>query len=469
MSVSLKSLQQEIPAAPNEKSTQGPAKGTGNSGDDETITRLAALSLLEYDRIRKDEAKRIGCREPTLDSLVNAKRLLLRPPGESDNLQGAAVQLADVELWPEAVDGAEVLAAIAGSFSRYVVLPDGAVVVLPLWCAHTHVYNAFQCSPRLNACSPEKQCGKTTLRDVAALFVPRPILTENMTTAVLFRLAAAQSPTILADECDGWIAGNEELKSLFNSGHRKGGIVMRCEGDQNELRAFATYTPAMLCGIGSLPSTLHDRSIVIQLERAKRGEIKARFDSRHVEGEIDLCRKLARWCNDNREAIEACDPKLPETAFNRVADNWRPLFAIAEIAGSDWPQRCADAFAKLTSSNADADSVRVELLTDIRKVFAGEWPSPPDGQDPLPIDRAFSRTLVETLCGMTERPWPEVNRGKPITERWLARNLTAFGIKSGNTRIDEKQAKGYERSVFEDTFARYLPETGNLSVPPSHT
>ena len=60
---------------------------------------------------------------------------------------------------------------------------------------------------------------------------------------------------------------------------------------------------------------------------------------------------------------------LPDGAFNHLADNWRPLFAIAEIAGGEWPQRCADAFAKLTSNDADADSIRVELLADIRNLF----------------------------------------------------------------------------------------------------
>ena len=87
-----------------------------------------------------------------------------------------------------------------------------------------------------------------------------------------------------------------------------------------------------------------------------------------------------------------------------------------------------------------------------------------------PLTAFFSRILVETLCGMTERPSPEVNRGKPITERWLARNLTAFGIKSGNIRIGEKQAKGYERAHFNEAFARYLPDTGDfIRPPPSHT
>jgi hypothetical protein len=68
---------------------------------------------------------------------------------------------------------------------------------------------------------------------------------------------------------------------------------------------------------------------------------------------------------------------------------------------------------------------------------------------------------------MKERPWPEVCRGKPITERWLARSLGAFGIKSKSMRIEPDNAKGYEKGDFENAFARYLPEPPFLSVTAS--
>src|SRR5262249_13380565 len=157
----------------------------------------------------------------------------------------------------------------------------------------------------------------------------RPLPTENLTAAVLFRVVEKRKPTVLADECDTWLHDNEELRGMFNAGHRRGGQALRCEGDSHEVQAFRVYGPAVLCGIGALPGTLHDRSIVIRLVRAKPGEVLARFDSRRTEEETELCRKLARWTADNFSRLETADPELPETAFNRLADNWRPLFAIA--------------------------------------------------------------------------------------------------------------------------------------------
>jgi len=369
-------------------------------------------------------------------------------------LQGSAVSLPEIELWPEAVNGADTLSKIAETFARYVALPDGAADALALWSAHAHGFTAFLCSPRLNICSPEKRCGKTTLRDVVAVFVPRPLLMENLSVAVLFRLVNAHAPTILADEYDAWLQENEELRGLLNSGHRRGGQAFRCVGDSNEVRGFQVFAPAMLCGIGTLPGTLHDRSIVIRLERAKPGELRERFDSRRVDREKELCRKLARFVADNAARLEACDPVLPSGAFNRLADNWRPLFTIAEIAGGDWPQRAAVAFAKLNSQDdADAQGLGVMLLEDVRQAF-----------DANRAEKMFSKTLVETLCAMSDRQWPEANKGKPISQTWLARRLRSFGISSRDVRIGDENAKGYCFADFTEAFERYLSTGGNRNV-----
>jgi putative DNA primase/helicase len=401
---------------------------------------LAALSPADYDRCRQTEAAALGIRVTTLDDEV--ERLRPWAGGNDSTMQGCAIDLRDVEPWPEAVDGAEVLDAIAARHRSYIAMPNHAADVCTLWEAHCHCFEAFEITPRLSNTSPEKGCGKTTLLDVIGLFVPRPLRTETLTAAVLFRVIEARKPTVLADEYDSWLKDDEGLRAMFNAGHRRGGQALRCEGDNHEVRAFRVFGPVVLCGIGELPATLHDRSIRIRLERAKPGEIQERFDSRRTEREHELCRKLARWCADNRARLETSDPKMPDRAFNRVADNWRVLFAIAEIAGGDWPNRCADAFAKLTRNDAETDGIRVLLLTDVRQVFTRE--------------RMFSKDLIEQLAQMSERPWPDVCRGKPITERWLARNLAAFGIRSKTLRIGEDRARGYERAHFSEAFERYL-------------
>jgi hypothetical protein len=262
---------------------------------------------------------------------------------------GRAVVLPPIEPWPEPVDAQELLGGVLARFTHYLVLPPGAAVALTLWAAHAHAFAAFLLSPRLNLSSLQPGCGKTTTLDLLASLVPRPLRTENLTAPVLFRLVDQFHPTLLLDEVDTYLTAAEELRGLLNAGHKRGACAYRCEGENNSVRAFKAFTPAVLAGIGSLPDTLLDRSISVLLVPAKPGALTAHFDQRHTEIETTLTRKLTRWTRDNSAALQACDPPLPATAFNRLADNWRPLFAIAQVAGGVWPGLALDAFKHLTT------------------------------------------------------------------------------------------------------------------------
>ena len=141
---------------------------------------------------------------------------------------------------------------------------------------------------------------------------------------------------------------------------------------------------------------------------------------------------------------------MPPGAFNRLADNWRPLFAIAEVAGGDWPERALAAFTKLTSrDDADAQGIGVMLLGDVHQIFREHG-----------AVRMFSAEIVSGLKDMTDRPWPEAHHGKPITETWLSAKLRKFQITPKTLRIGDKRAKGYELTSFADAIDRYVPTQG---------
>src|SRR5205085_1767546 len=55
--------------------------------------------------------------------------------------------------------------------------------------------------------------------------------------------------------------------------------------------------------------------------------------------------------------LQACDPPMPPTAYNRVADNWRPLFAIAHTVGGDWPALALEAYRHLTNRHPNTSIV----------------------------------------------------------------------------------------------------------------
>jgi putative DNA primase/helicase len=413
-----------------------------------SIKRLSELAPIEYDLVREKEAKSLGIRTSTLDKEVRKARNV--DPATA----GQSLQLDEPEPWPDAVDGEALLKEIAATVRSYVVAPRHVDSVVALWVAHAHAFQAFEHTPRLNITAPVKQCGKTVLLDLLQTLTPKAQRTENLSTAVLFRVIDKCSPTLLIDEYDSFLKGNEELRGALNSGHRRGGTVMRCEGDDNEIRTFNTFAPVALAGIGILPGTLQDRSIIVRMARARIGEVPKRFDSRKTAHEDELNSKLARWAGDHFSELKSIDPELPSGAFNRVADNWRPLFAIAQVIGGEWPEIARQAFEAMTAADDDAESLSIQLLADIRTILNKNT----NGKIP-------GKELVAALLELEDRPWGEFNNGKAITPAKLARMLRPFGIISGTRRLDsEITLKGYERSQFNESFSRYLPEN---NVTPS--
>ena len=420
--------------------------------DEAAFVALAKLTPAEYDRVREAEAKKLSVRTSTLDAEVARHR----PETSDPNASGSGLDIFDPEPSEQPVDGAQVLDAVAAMFSEYVALPPGAADALSLWVCHTHCFEAFVHTPRLNLFSPEKGCGKTTLLDVVCSVTPRSLRTESLTSAVLFRLVDEHKPILALDEVDTYLANNDELRGLLNAGHKRGARAYRCEGDNNQVRSFSAFAPAVLAGIGHLQGTLHDRSIQIRLVRAKLGEVKCRFDSRRIARERDLNRQLARWACDHFQQIEACDPVLPPDCFNRLADNWRPLMAIAEIVGGDWPTRAQTAFTQLTAhADLEAQGRGVLLLGDLRDLFAAEV-----------TDRLTTATIVERLNQMEERPWCDERHGHGVHASWLSRKLRPFAVYPGTIRTGVgpgETAKGYLLEHFQEAFARYLPDTPSAS------
>ncbi|MBR0861204.1 DUF3631 domain-containing protein [Bradyrhizobium sp. YCK136] len=417
--------------------------GAGRAGAE--IIRLSALPPLRYDRERKNAARRLGVRTPVLDSLVKAER-----KGSGAGSSGHEIALPEPEPCDDAVNGAALLDDIVAQIRRYVVLPEHAVRACACWVLHTFLAERFLVSPRLCVSSPTKGCGKTTLLDVLARLVQRPLLASNITPAAVFRVIEKCKPSLLIDEADTFLAENQELRGVLNSGHRQGGSVVRVTGDDLEPRQFATFGPCAIALIGTLPSTLADRSIIIELNRRRPTE---RVESYRPDraGHLDqLARRAARWARDHAIAVGAADPEMPEQVTNRAADNWRVLKAIATVAGGQWP-RHVDEAAKAAQVQIGDEASRLEmLLGDIRAVgFSGNQ------------TEIRSSDLVQRLMELEGRPWAEFGRtGKPLTQNSLARLLRPLGIRPGNIGPEDSRVRGYKSAQFKDAFERYLAPEG---------
>lgn len=94
---------------------------------------------------------------------------------------------------------------------------------------------------------------------------------------------------------------------------------------------------------------------------------------------------------------------------DRAADNWRFLFAIADLAGADWPERARRAAVTLSGQVEPHDGAGEQLLGDIRASFLERG-----------VERIFTDDLLRDLMQREDRPWRERRNGKPLTATQLA-------------------------------------------------
>jgi hypothetical protein len=442
------------------------AKGTGRADaenrEQELLEALARLRPgVEFARERKKAARELGVPQNAIDAELEARR--------GERTIAPLHDYWNVAPWPEPVDGDSLLRDISRRIRRHVVCSHDEALAIALWIMFAWVHNEVAThSPILNINSAEPESGKSTTLGLISFLAPRCVSSVEISEAALYRAIELWQPSFVIDEFDSVLATDDKtaLRSVINSGHTRGQGVVRCADSDFTPQLFQTFCPKAIGMVGrKLPATTLGRCIIVELRRRKISEPIERF-SHKDDAELGQLRSLlARWAADNEEALRDAKPLLPDTFDNRRADNWRVMLAIAELAGEDWGDKARLAASKLEGAS-DTSSNGVRLLADIKRIF-----------DEGGCDCILSATLVERLKEDPEQPWAEWGRGKGLTQNSLAVLLGGgggrgrgsrggFGIRSRDVHPSrDVHGKGYQRSQFEDLWARYLPAE-NPFIPP---
>src|ERR1043166_4198961 len=371
------------------------------------------------------------------------------------------LHIRDVEPWPEPVEGKALLDDLAQTFTRFVILPKWAAEALALWTLHTYGFQLRDVSTYIGIESPLKRCGKTTLLELLGELACRAVSSANISPPAFFRVIQEFCPSLLIDEADTFLPGNDQLKGILNSGYKKkNSFVLRAsssgplaegsstlnsqlpDSQPSQVSMFSSWCPKAIATIGHLPDTLADRCIIIRMQRKTNQEECDRLRNLVAE---PLRRKCKRFVMDHEPEIAAAQPELPDELNDRATDIWEPLFALADLAGGDWPQKARQAAVGLSASAQESNPIS-SLLLDIFILFTV-----------APGHRLFTRDLVFQLNARSpDRPWAESLKGKPVTDLWLAKQLRPYSIKSRTIWIGDEHAKGYEEQDFEDTMRRYV-------------
>jgi Protein of unknown function (DUF3631) len=365
--------------------------------------------------------------------------------------------VADVALvpLPRRQDGtlASYLTAVRDFTTRYVAFTsEHEPVAVALWVAHAHIVDIFETSPILAVTSAEMRSGKTRLLDCLELVVPAPFRVVTPSEAVVYTvLAQRPRPTMLLDEADAIFGPRtaeryEGLRAILNAGNRQGTPVLRVklEGRRREVDAFDVFGPKAIAGIGDLPPTVTDRSIVIRMKRRAPSETVAKFRTRSARAEAE--RIVLDWSTITVEPIA----DVPDELQDRAADSWEPLLAVADAAGGSWPSVARMAAVALGSDEDAPASVGMRLLAEIQMVFA---------QD----DHLTTAELLRRLHDLEDAPWADWY-GSPLSGRGLAKLLGPYRVMPVKRRVHGEQSRGYFRADFADAWTRYVPESAP-SVP----
>ena len=73
-------------------------------------------------------------------------------------------------------------------------------------------------------------------------------------------------------------------------------------------------------------------------------------------------------------------------------------------------------------------------------------------------DEISTADLDRELNEMSERPWPTLNNGKPMTAQKRGRLLSPYGIRTETLRFSGHPAKGYRRTAFCEAWDAYLSQ-----------
>ncbi len=422
---------------------------------------LEALKAARRDNPAKWQRVRADLK--SLKVQVSELDRLTAPAASKDEMPTNAVQAKLDPPWHAPVEGQEVAKIINETVRGIVKFQDDEQAdAVTLWILSSWLIDRWALFPKCLINSPEKRCGKSTLMEVVEAFVPNPLYVAQISPASMFRIIQAMQPTVMIDESDQTLRDKPDLIGLINAGHRKRQAnVLRTQEINGEFVTleFSVWSPQVIAGIGHMADTIEDRSIRIALRRKLSNEVTDRLRADLFERQRQTRQKIARWAADFPQRFIDEDA-LPEGLGNdRAQDNWEPLYKVAKGIGGEWPGRARAAYRRLEGRNDDEDlPIPVQLICDIWALF----------KDRELTDRLTTAEIVADLNAMEERPWSEINYGRPLTQSSMMRRLRKFGLHSValNTVSGNSRKKHIRQKDVADLFKRYGTPKYQLTDPP---
>jgi hypothetical protein len=240
-------------------------------------------------------------------------------------------------------------------------------------------------------------------------------------------------------------SGDFEIGSIINVSWTRGTKIPR--QDHGVTRWFNPFCPKVIAGVSvDLPGgTTATRAITVKTWPKLPHEKVEEFSYTDNDDLLMLRRKLARWCADNAQTLAQANPVRPDGFNNRVAMNWKLLFAIADLAGDEWPKLARKAAVKLTKER-DNPSEGKRLLAAFRNLFSKQ-------------SMLTSADVQKALAADPNSEWADFRGHGPISQRQIAVLLDPFDIHPDVIHPQGRKAeRGYKAEWFEKAFTHFLAD-----------
>jgi hypothetical protein len=256
-------------------------------------------------------------------------------------------------------------------------LPSDAAVVLAILSLNTYVFDVFDTTPYASIESATPECGKNTVLNILETICCRPKMLTSASEAALFRLIDRHKPTVLLDEAEVLASRGERadcLRSIAQAGYKKGGMVPRCVGPNNEIRNFEVYCPKVFAAIGGVTGALLSRCIVIHMEKAPAGHVRKSSRQHQLRRDSARFRELLEaYGEQTRDALLRCYEQEPDEGYwpqlrDRESELWGPLLTHARLIGPELESRLFNVALRFSAGKQQIEAqdrnvaLTVELL-----------------------------------------------------------------------------------------------------------
>ncbi len=338
------------------------------------------------------------------------------------------------------------------NLKREVVMGEAERVATTLWIAQTYVYEAFKLASRLFVTSANPGSGKSTLLSLVAQMSNGGVHRIKVSEAYLGRLKDDKGEKLMValDQLDNAFdarstSAGPMIDRLIAGADRgaKQGLVEKIDGGFKPVD-YDLFYPMALGKIGVLPSpALRSRCIVIQMHPASVAEAEELLKHSKGQANPNIRPLLMKVMSGRAEELAAANPTIPTDLINRGADKWRPLLAIAEAAGGDWPKRALEAAHELEGEEEEQPP-HVILLSKLVSITK-DWP----------YEEIFSEELDSALSKLA---------ASEKAAQWSAKQrghlLKLVGLKAERHWREGKQLRGYRISDIRAQADKYLqPDT----------